>query len=203
MNLSSNVLRVVCIAVGVVGAALILGATPGTETIHWPVSLVGPGAGLVAAALTGLVALRGVQTWGEKQAEHVATATRENRARVYEQVLAHIISSFAGGAPTSREPTVRAMAASWASVETLRALADWYRFAARYSGEVVPKHYAFELIYRVAAATRRDVDPGAPGPTKDDVLKMIFNDYVPAKHNPPEENLSGIRVLETGTVTGP
>ena len=203
MNLSSKTLRLVCVVVGVGGAILIAGATPGTQTVHWPASLAGPGAGLVAAGLAGLVGLRGVQTWGEKQAEHVATATRENRARVYEQVLAHVIGSFVGGAAGDREATIRAMAASWASQDTLQALSDWLRFASRYSGEPVPKHYAYELIYRVAAATRKDIDPGSPGPSKDEVLKMIFNDYEPAKHNPPEKGLAGIRVLQTGTVAGP
>jgi hypothetical protein len=203
VNLGTGALRLICAVVGILGIVLVLGATPGTATTDWPVSLVAPGAGLMAAGLAGLVALRSVQTWTEKQAEHAALATRDNRSRVYEQVLAHMISSFTGGAPKAQESLVRAMAASWASEETLKALGDWFRFAARYSREpVVPKHYAFELIYRVAAATRVDVDPEGKKPSKDDLLKMIFNDYDPSKHNS-EADLSGIRVLQSGTVAGP
>ena len=200
MNLTSKRLRLVCLVVGLGGFVLVAGATPGTGTTKWPVDLVAPGAVLVAAALAALVALRGVQTWSEKQAEHAATATRDNRSRVYEQVLAHIIKSFTGGAPMDQEPVVRAMAASWASKETMQALSEWFRSAARHSGQPLNKTHAFELIYRVAAATRTDIDPGG-GPSKDDVLRMIFNDYDPAEHNP--KGISAMRVGLAGQVLEP
>jgi len=198
--LSATTHRVLCALVGAGGLLLVIGGVPGTGTIGWPVSVVGPGAGLIAAALAGLVALRGVQTWRDKQAEHAAAATRENRSRVYEQVLAHIIRSFAGGPSLDQEPVVRAMAASWASPDTLHALADWFRYAKRNSGDNHNRSHSFEVVYRVAAAMRLDIDPGTDV-SKDDILGMIFNDYDPAKDNP--EGVSNIRLSVTGTVVGP
>lgn len=174
-----------------------MGSTPGAGTSNWPVSLVAPGAGLVAAALGALVALRGVQTWSERQAEHAATSRRENRSRAYEQVLAHMIKSFVSGAPLDQEPIVRAMAASWASVETLQALADWFRFAGKHTGQPFNKVHAFELIHRVVVAMRNDLEPGT-GPSKDDILRMIFNDYDPTLHNP--DGISTLKVDMSGVV---
>lgn len=198
--LSTATLRLLCALVGAGGLLLVIGGLRGTGTIGWPSSVVGPGAGLIAAAVAGLVALRGVQTWRDKQAEHAAAATRENRSRVYEQILAHIIGSFAGGTPPDQEPAVRAMAASWASAGTLQALADWFRYASLSSGEGSNKSHSFEVVYRVAAAMRLDIDPGT-AVSKDDILRVIFNDYDPAKHNP--EGVSQIRLRVTGTVVGP
>lgn len=190
-----------CAALGLAGSILVVGGLPGTGTTEWPVTVVAPGAALMAAALAGFVALRGVQTWRDKQAEHAASATRENRSRVYEQVLAHMIRSFSGGGQASDEAVVRAMAASWASAQTLEALADWFRYARRETeSNLSPnKAHSFEILGRVVQGMRQDIDPDT-SVSKDNVLGMIFNDYDAVHHNPP--NVSHIRVLPSGAITG-
>lgn len=202
VSATKRVLGGLCATAGVVGGTLVAGGVPGTGTFGWPIDVVAPGAGLIAAAIAGLVTLNGVQSWQDKQAEHIATATRENRARAYEQVLAHIIKSFTpGGSPMDREALVRGMAASWASVDTSQALADWFRFAGTHSGHSgPPKEHSFEVVWRVIRAMRADIDPTSQVP-KDSVLAMIFNDYDPVGHNPP--GIEHLTVEESGRVTLP
>ncbi|GAA1505560.1 hypothetical protein GCM10009740_40280 [Terrabacter terrae] len=133
--------------------------------------------------------------------EHAAASSRENRARVYERVLAHIVSSFGpDGAPLKDEASVRAMAASWASTETLDALSQWFRYGARYSGQVTNKSWSFELVYRVVSAMRKDIDPDVTI-SKNDLMKMIFNDYDATKHDSP--TVLSIVLNAAGTVIGP
>lgn len=168
------------------GALLLLGSLPGTGTFDWPTEALAPGAALAASGMAGLIALYGVQTYRDRQADRIDAATRDNRARAYEQILAHVVSSFTPhGAPYDREALVRGMAASWSSAETSIAYSDWVRYSSAYTGKPneVPKAHSFEIVWRLIRAMRSDIDPGNRVP-KHAVMATLFNDYDPEVHSP-------------------
>ena len=191
-------MRIASLVVLAIGLILVIGATPGTGSTSWPADLAGAGAGLPAAGLASLVALLGIKTYQDQRREAAEAATLQARSRVYEEIVAHIVRSFLGGNPPQSDAVVRSQAAMWASPSTLQALADWYRFASEQSGKQTnlgERAPQFELVYRVVAAMREDLYPGS-GTTKDHVLRMIFNDYFPAMHNP--DSVRALKVLEDG-----
>lgn len=173
--------------VGVMGLVLVVGSVPSPiGWITWPLSQVTPGAAMLIGGLTTLIAQLGLETVLDKRAGALESARRDNRSRVYEDVLGHIIGSFTPHASRSlTEAQVRARAVAWASTPVMSSLTDWFRYANAHSGvSAQPQDLAdrYELVHRVVHGMRSDI--GCEPATKDGVLCMLFEMYDPKADNP-------------------
>lgn len=173
--------------VAVMGLILVLGSVPSNiGWIAWPSSQVASGAAMLIGGLTTLIAQLGLETVLDKRAGVLESARRDNRSRVYEDVLGHIIGSFGPrGSNALTEAQVRSRAVAWASTSVMSALTDWFRYANAHSGvSAQPEDLAdrYELVHRVVCAMRSDI--GAEHVTKNGMLCMLFEMYDPLSDNP-------------------
>ena len=85
------------------------------------------------------------------------------------------------------EHQVRSKAVAWATDETLRALTDWFRYAAAHRGDLPleGRIASYELIYRLVRSMRTDLELDTSPVEKDAAIGMVFSDYAPELHNPP------------------
>lgn len=175
-----HVLPWISIFVGVIGLVILLGSVPSDiGWINWPNSQVAPGAALLIGGLTTLIAQLGLETVLDKRVSMLETARRENRSRVYEDILGYIIGSFGPrGNQTLTEAQVKSRAAAWASTSVMLSLTDWFRYASVHSNfSVQPQDLLdqYELLHRVVGAMRDDI--GTEPVTKDEMLYMLFESY--------------------------
>ncbi len=169
--------------VGAAGAVMILG------TVQSPVgwmklsdSYIAPGAALLIGGISSFVAHLGLETVTDKRSAAVAGETRQNRSRVYGELLGHIIESFTLKPKTLSEAQARSRAVAWASPATYAALTDWFRYAAAQSSvSTKPDADSLlvrrELVYRVAAAMRSDLQ--TEDISREMLLALVFNDFDP------------------------
>lgn len=184
--------------VGLAGVVLIFGTI--SSPIGWmrlSDSYIAPGAALLIGAITTAVAQLGLETVADKRSSAVEAETRQNRSRVYEELLGHIVESFTRDGRTMSEAQARAKSVAWASSDTFPALTDWFRYAAAQMFKQVGADQEEllirrELVYRVAARMRRDLQ--SEDFTRSQVLALIFNDFDPETPFPDE--------IVEGTVNG-
>lgn len=189
MTILRKLLSFASVVVGFAGAGLVLGTI--ASPIGWmrlSESYVAPGAALMIGAMTTAVAQLGLETVSDRRIAAIESVTRQNRSRVYEELLGHVVESFTRNAKTLTEAQARAKSVAWASPDTYSALTDWFRFAALDSkrvtsddGELLIRR---ELVYRVAARMRTDLQ--SEPFTRNQMLALIFNDFDPETRFPAE-----------------
>ena len=169
--------------IGAAGAVMILGTVP--SPVGWMElsdSYIAPGAALLLGGISSFVAHLGLETVTDKTSAAVAAETRQNRSRVYGELLGHIIESFTPKPKSLSEAQARSRAVAWASPATYAALTDWFRYAAAQSAaSAKPDTESLlirrELVYRVAVRMRSDLQ--TEDISREELLALVFNDFDP------------------------
>lgn len=110
-------------------------------------------------------------------------AWRAEQARVYEELIALVARSFAGGTDLPTEAAIRGKVAIWGSEGLVKTVSVWTRFAsditmAGGTTTVEQKREAHRLVGEIVDAARRDLgEQQSAIPSRHVVLAMIFNDY--------------------------
>lgn len=110
-------------------------------------------------------------------------AWRAEQARVYEELIALVVRSFAGGSDLPTEAAIRGRVAIWGGGHLVEVTGTWMRFAsdvtkARGNTTLEQKRVAHRLVGQIVDAARRDLgEQQSTIPDRHAVLAMIFNDY--------------------------
>lgn len=145
-------------------------------------SIIAPAGAVLAASVAALTALRINESFEERRLRTL----RAQRKEASEQLIAHLVMQFAGGADggAAREAQVRAAVALWGSRELMSLLRQWHEKIAALpaSGAVEPdtrEQYQL-LVARIALTARADValSDGVPL-IESDIAGVIFNDFSP------------------------
>jgi hypothetical protein len=110
-------------------------------------------------------------------------AWRAEQARVYEELIALVVRSFAGGSDLPTEAAIRGKVAIWGGEDLVEATGTWMRFAsditkAGGTTTLEQKREAHHLVGQIVDAARRDLgEQQSAIPDRHAVLTMIFNDY--------------------------
>jgi hypothetical protein len=144
-----------------------------------------PSATAVAATVAALVALRLNESADERRAAVIAQAQQDRRVQQrdrYEKLVRQLLTQFQGTVPNESER--RAELAVWGSPELVAAMNRWYEFVRLVlaNGGVVPpeKRAAIQaLVAEIALLARAlsGIDPEGQAPSKDEVGKLLFDDW--------------------------
>lgn len=188
--------RCIAGAVLLIGLVLVFGATPGAGLTDWPSNLVSPGATLATGGAAGLVALAATQSIQARRREEsvrearaqlarVADADRARREVAYEELLAHMTKQFTGQYDPSADAQLRARIATWGDERVIAAVGNFNRagfdIVSRTGGRIPAddKPRILNLYYEVYASTQVHLQHQPV--SKDTLLSMVFNDYVPPR----------------------
>lgn len=90
------------------------------------IGLVVPGATLIVAGVTALVAQLGLSSWSEQRQRDREAKEYEHREAIYEAIAQFMVARFTRqGYDKAMDAKLRATAALWASPATVQSLAQW------------------------------------------------------------------------------
>jgi|GEM_PF-6578391 len=173
----------VCAAVIVTGAVVLLIAGIRFLTVTRGIGLVAPGAALIVAGLTALIAQLGLESWSEQKRKDRTNAEYEKRKEIYADQVNLMVGQVTGTYDATKDVQQRALIALWGSSHVVKTQAHWQDFISglEISTGSTPLNYeqkmrARKLIANSVLAMRADLESDRRKASNQyDVMHSIFN----------------------------
>lgn len=191
-------LWIASVLVLVAGSVVLYQCIPGHDWSALDPSPASVGVALVVVSLSSMVALSTAQNWRKQRKDEAAARLRDERTKVYEQVIGNAIGAFKLVQLTDEQlAKERATIALWGSANVVDAFRNWFDFTTRIMSQqsgnlsAVDRLAAYDLIYACVRAARSEVGI-TDLPSKEQMMPMIFADYAAsqsAAQSPPSAAL--------------